>query len=44
VESVKGVRRVELPRTGHLPPLERPDEFNKALLGFLQELRSAGHR
>ncbi|AWS47776.1 alpha/beta fold hydrolase [Streptosporangium sp. 'caverna'] len=44
VESIKGVRRIELPRTGHLPPLERPNEFNAALLGFLQELESAGHR
>jgi pimeloyl-ACP methyl ester carboxylesterase len=36
-KSIKGARRVELPQTGHLPPLERPEAFNAALLGFLRE-------
>lgn len=33
--GIPGARRVHLPATGHLPPLERPDEVNAALLAFL---------
>jgi len=29
---------VDLPETGHLPPLERPAEFNRVLLEFLDRL------
>ncbi|MFC7646415.1 alpha/beta fold hydrolase [Streptosporangium lutulentum] len=43
VEGIKGARGVEFPRTGHLPPLERPDEFNAALLDFLREPGTASH-
>ncbi|GAA2071900.1 alpha/beta fold hydrolase [Actinomadura alba] len=34
-EGIKGARKVVLPDTGHLPPLERPEEFNAALIDFL---------
>jgi pimeloyl-ACP methyl ester carboxylesterase len=26
---------------GHVPPLERPEEFNRALVEFLQEVETA---
>jgi pimeloyl-ACP methyl ester carboxylesterase len=32
--EIADVRRVNLP-TGHLPSLERPDDFNRVVLGFL---------
>ncbi|MGW9348309.1 alpha/beta fold hydrolase [Nocardiopsis flavescens] len=35
--GVPGARLLELPDTGHLPPLERPAEFTAALAGFLEE-------
>ncbi|MCC6803927.1 MAG: alpha/beta hydrolase [Anaerolineae bacterium] len=34
--GIPNVRRVMMP-TGHLPSLERPDEFNRIVLGFLGE-------
>ncbi|WP_242453945.1 alpha/beta fold hydrolase [Bailinhaonella thermotolerans] len=37
-EGIKGARRLDLPDTGHLPPLERHAEVNTALAGFLDEL------
>jgi pimeloyl-ACP methyl ester carboxylesterase len=37
--SIKGARQLILPGTGHLPPLERPDEFNNALFEFLASVR-----
>ncbi|MEU7858379.1 alpha/beta hydrolase [Nonomuraea sp. NPDC049141] len=37
-EKIKGARRLDLPATGHLPPLERPQEVNAALSGFLDDL------
>lgn len=37
-EGIKGARRLDLPETGHLPPLERPAEVNAALSAFLDEL------
>ncbi|GGO63366.1 alpha/beta hydrolase [Nonomuraea cavernae] len=33
--GIPGARRVDLPETGHLPPLERPVEVTAALRGFL---------
>ncbi|MEU8249716.1 alpha/beta fold hydrolase [Nonomuraea sp. NPDC048916] len=33
--GIAGARRLDLPRTGHLPPLERPAEVTAALEGFL---------
>jgi pimeloyl-ACP methyl ester carboxylesterase len=40
-ENISGARRVDLPDTGHLPPLERPAEFNIALLDFLATVHAA---
>ena len=40
-EKIEGARRVRLPDTGHLPPLERPTEFNAALLGFLSSFQDS---
>ncbi|MFG1964409.1 alpha/beta fold hydrolase [Nonomuraea sp. NPDC049028] len=37
-EQIKGARRLDLPATGHLPPLERPLEVNAALGSFLGDL------
>jgi pimeloyl-ACP methyl ester carboxylesterase len=33
--TIPGARRLDLPDTGHLPPMERPAETTKALLDFL---------
>ncbi|WP_042381954.1 alpha/beta fold hydrolase [Streptacidiphilus melanogenes] len=33
--EIPGALRVEMPATGHVPPLERPEEFNRLLLEFL---------
>jgi pimeloyl-ACP methyl ester carboxylesterase len=33
--GIRGAQQVRIPATGHLPPLERPDEVNAALLAFL---------
>ncbi|MBG0826417.1 alpha/beta hydrolase [Planomonospora sp. ID67723] len=38
-EGVEGALRIDLPATGHLPPLERPHEVTAALTGFLAALR-----
>ncbi|MFB9882018.1 alpha/beta fold hydrolase [Planobispora siamensis] len=37
-DGIAGARRIDLPRTGHLPPLERPEEVTSALTGFLAAL------
>ncbi|MCF6476885.1 alpha/beta hydrolase, partial [Nonomuraea sp. MG754425] len=34
--GIPGTRRLDLPGTGHLPPLERPEEVTRALTTFLQ--------
>ncbi|PRX44220.1 pimeloyl-ACP methyl ester carboxylesterase [Prauserella shujinwangii] len=34
-ERIPGARRVDLPGTGHLPPLERPEDVTAALRAFL---------
>ncbi|WP_031158094.1 alpha/beta fold hydrolase [Streptosporangium roseum] len=36
--EIRKARRVEIPDTGHLPPLERPEEFTAALADFLASL------
>lgn len=36
--AIGGSRLVTIPRSGHLAVLERPDEFNRALGGFLENL------
>ncbi|MER6945999.1 alpha/beta hydrolase [Nonomuraea sp. NPDC000554] len=33
--GIPGARRIDLPQTGHLPPLERPSEVTTALTTFL---------
>ncbi|TDP94890.1 alpha/beta fold hydrolase [Labedaea rhizosphaerae] len=38
--GIPGARHVRIPATGHLPPLERPDEVNAALLAFLGDAES----
>ena len=35
-DAIAGARCVTLPHTGHLPHLERPDDFDELLLGFLR--------
>jgi 3-oxoadipate enol-lactonase len=35
-EGISGARKVTLPDTAHMIPLERPQEFNRILLDFLQ--------
>ncbi len=35
--QLRAARRLELPWAGHLPSMERPDEINALLLGFLRE-------
>lgn len=37
VRALPNARLVRIPGAGHLPPLERPHEFNAALLAFLEE-------
>jgi 3-oxoadipate enol-lactonase len=36
-QALPNARLVRIPGAGHLPPLERPDELNAALLSFLAE-------
>jgi pimeloyl-ACP methyl ester carboxylesterase len=38
--DIPGALSVEMPATGHVPPLERPEEFNRLLLEFLDSLDS----
>jgi 3-oxoadipate enol-lactonase len=40
-DGVRLARLVRLPGAGHLTPLEQPDEFNRALLSFLDEVTPA---
>ena len=40
-DALPSARLVRIAGAGHLPPLERPDEFNAALLSFLDELALA---
>jgi 3-oxoadipate enol-lactonase len=35
VAGIAGARKVVLPDVAHLPPMERPDEFNRLVLDFL---------
>lgn len=37
-EGIRRARLVRIPGAGHLTPLERPDDFDQALLAFLQEV------
>jgi len=41
-ELLPGVRRVELPDTGHLPPAERPNEVNAELAALIEAAPAAG--
>jgi pimeloyl-ACP methyl ester carboxylesterase len=34
-KGIRGSRKVTLPDTAHMIPLERPQEFNRILLDFL---------
>lgn len=38
VAGIPGAERADLAGTGHLPNMERPDEFNRVVLGFLSGL------
>jgi pimeloyl-ACP methyl ester carboxylesterase len=35
--GISGLRRVDMPGTAHLPPMEKPGEFNRIVLDFLLE-------
>jgi pimeloyl-ACP methyl ester carboxylesterase len=37
-KAVKGAKLVKVPGAGHLPNIENPEAFNKALLDFLAKL------
>ncbi|GAA3224231.1 alpha/beta fold hydrolase [Nonomuraea helvata] len=37
-KGIPGARRLDLPETGHLPPLERPKEVTAALTAFLADV------
>ena len=41
--AVSGARCVTLADAGHLPQLERPDEFDEVLLEFLRHARAWLH-
>ena len=41
-ESLANARKLVLPDCGHLPPMERPEAFNGALLSFLTEVADHG--
>jgi len=41
--QVSGARCEVLADAGHLPPLERPDEFDQLLLPFLRHARAWRH-
>jgi pimeloyl-ACP methyl ester carboxylesterase len=36
-EGIAGLRRVDMPGTAHLPPMEKPEDFNRIVLDFLLE-------
>lgn len=36
-DGIPGARKVEIPDTAHVPSMEKPDEFNRLLLEFLNE-------
>jgi 3-oxoadipate enol-lactonase len=38
-EGIEGSKRVDMPNAAHFPNIERPREFNRALLDFMQGLR-----
>lgn len=40
MDGITGARRLDLPNTGHLPPLERPTEVTLALVEFLSSIDS----
>jgi pimeloyl-ACP methyl ester carboxylesterase len=37
VAGIPGARRATIAKAAHLPNLERPDEFDRLVLGFLAE-------
>jgi pimeloyl-ACP methyl ester carboxylesterase len=41
--GVPGARLATIDDAGHIPPLERPDEFNRVLTSFLAKLPQAAH-
>lgn len=36
-QNVRDLKRVDMPGTAHLPPMENPEEFNRIVLDFLLE-------
>ena len=39
--ELPNAERAVIPGAAHLPPLERPDEFDRVVLGFLGRVREA---
>jgi len=37
-QDIKGAKRVTIPETHHMPNMEKPKEFNRVVLGFLETL------
>ncbi|NEE00056.1 alpha/beta fold hydrolase [Phytoactinopolyspora halotolerans] len=44
VAGIPGAERIDLPDTGHLPPLERPAEVTRLLADFLDPSRTHHHQ
>jgi pimeloyl-ACP methyl ester carboxylesterase len=40
-QSIPGAQYIELPGVSHFAPLQRPELFNRAMLGFLGGVRAA---
>jgi len=36
-KGIPSLRRVDIPGTAHLPPMEKPEQFNQIVLDFLLE-------
>jgi pimeloyl-ACP methyl ester carboxylesterase len=44
VSRIPGAKRIDVPGAGHVVHVERPAEFNRVLLGFLDEVSAGSAR